>query len=164
MLAVLPLAGTERGPGGEAPFPFVVEGAIIMRAAAIAVLTLLIAAHAWAAEPWFLPYEPDADTLLLLHLDAEGAEQPDAGPLALAASLRNDATVIDGVFGRAAELDGHMQFIHVDGTDDLRLGVDQPFTVECWLRPDSTGGNIFSISINYYLAASFTKDLSLIHI
>ncbi len=125
-----------------------------MRATTIAVLTL-ITVGAWAAEPWFLPYEPDADTLLLLHLDAEGPEQPDSGPLAFPTSLQNGAAVIDGVFGQAAEVDGHKQFVRVDGTDELRLGVDQPFTVECWLRPDSTAGNIFSISINYYLAANF---------
>lgn len=125
-----------------------------MRTAAIAILTL-ITVGAYAAEPWFLPYEPDADTLVLLHLDAEGEAQPNAGTLEVDTVLRQGAPLIDGVFGRAVGIDGHGQCVRVASHDDLRLEVDQPFTIECWLRPESAEGTIFSVSINYYLNAHF---------
>ncbi|MBD3291781.1 MAG: hypothetical protein GF393_02590, partial [Armatimonadia bacterium] len=100
-----------------------------MRTAVITVCAL-IAVNAFAAEPWFLPYEVDEDTLLLLHLDAEGEEQPDAGPLDLPTSFAKGAESTEGVFGRAAYLDGNGQHIRVDDSDPLRFGVDEPFTIE----------------------------------
>ena len=125
------------------------------RMAVLAMLTL--AAHAWAAEPWFLPYEPDAQTQVLLHLDEDADEQPNAGTLDAAAMLVNDAPIIDGVFGGAVGLDGEGQCVRLPASEALRLRVDEPFTIECWVRPDSADGTIFSVGINYYLNAHFGR-------
>ncbi len=124
---------------------------------AVAVISLLIAVPAFASEAWFLPYEPDEDTLVLLHLDQPGEEQSNLGIAPVSATLVRGAQIEPGCFRGAALLDGREQFIMLPGDPLLRLRVDQPFTVEMWLRPDSVAGNIFSIGINFYLAAHFER-------
>ncbi len=127
-----------------------------MRTVVIAACALItITAH--ASEPWFLPYAADEDTAVLLHLDQEATEQPNLGSVEENAILRKNAPVIEGVFGKAAGLDGHGQCVRLPGTEALRLGVNEPFTIECWVRPDSADGTIFSVAINYYLNAHFGR-------
>ncbi|MEA3401724.1 MAG: 1,3-beta-galactosyl-N-acetylhexosamine phosphorylase N-terminal domain-containing protein [Armatimonadota bacterium] len=127
-----------------------------MRAICVAGL-LLSAAAAFGAEAWFLPYEPDEDTLLLLHLDEGGEEQPNLGTAPVDGQLVKGAESAEGVFGRGAELEGGGECVRVPFDESLRLAVDQPFTIECWFRPDSAEGTIFSVSINYYLAAHYNR-------
>ncbi|MFO8082613.1 MAG: 1,3-beta-galactosyl-N-acetylhexosamine phosphorylase N-terminal domain-containing protein, partial [Armatimonadota bacterium] len=127
-----------------------------MRTLAI-IICVLATFQARAAEPWLLPCEADPATQVLLHLDADTSQQPNAGTLDVDAMLVKDAPVIDGVFGSAVGLDGHGQCVRLPSTEDLRLGVDEPFTIECWIRPDSADGTIFSVGINYYLNAHFSR-------
>ncbi len=128
-----------------------------MRPVAVMLGVLMaIASPGLASEAWFLPYEPDADTLVLLHLDDPGDEQPNPGIAPVNGTLVRGARIEPGVFGGAAVLDGRDQCVRLPADPMLRLSVDQPFTVEMWLRPDGAEGNIFSIGINYYLSARGT--------
>ncbi|MFW6156528.1 MAG: 1,3-beta-galactosyl-N-acetylhexosamine phosphorylase N-terminal domain-containing protein, partial [Armatimonadota bacterium] len=127
-----------------------------MRILAIAICALATF-HAWAADPWFLSCEADPATEVLLHLDADTEQQPNAGTPGSDAMLVKGAPVIEGIFGNAVGLDGHGQCVRLPSTEDLRLGVDEPFTIECWVRPDSADGTIFSVGINYYLNAHFSR-------
>ncbi|MGC9320331.1 MAG: LamG domain-containing protein, partial [Armatimonadota bacterium] len=118
---------------------------------------LLTATSACAAEAGFLPYEPDGDTLLLLHLDEDGERQPNLGTVEVDGQLVKGAQSGKGVFGRGAELGGDGECVRVPFHEGLRLAVDQPFTIECWVRPDGADGTVFSVSINYYLAAHYSR-------
>lgn len=124
--------------------------------AIVVAVCMLAAVPASAAEAWFLPYEPDADTLILLHLDAEGEVQPNAGSLEADGVLADGAASTAGMFGGGALLEGAEEEIRVP-SGDLRLDVGEPFTVEAWMRPDGTDGNVFSIAINYYLTAHYAR-------
>ncbi|NLO06029.1 MAG: hypothetical protein GX131_09420 [candidate division WS1 bacterium] len=126
-----------------------------MRTIAIVILSL-VPLTANAAEAWFLPYEADADTVLLLHLD-EPAETS-TGALALVPQLKGAAQIDSGVFGGAAQLGGSGDAIIIPRDEALRFAVDEPFTIECWLRPESTEGTIFSIAINHYLSGQFGQS------
>ncbi len=133
------------------------EGEISMTRVAITALCTLATLPVHAAEAWFLPYEPDEQTLVLLHLDEDDGPQPVEGVLGVTAEMRKDAPSVPGVFGRAAGLDGRGQCVRLPSHEMLRLAVDQPFTVEMWLRPDGPEGNIFSVAINYYLTAHYAR-------
>ncbi len=127
-----------------------------MRAALI--LTCVIcAAPLFAAEAWFLPYEPDEHTIALFHFDEEADQQPNAAGTDLQATLVKGATIGEGIFGSGVRLDGPKQCIRFGDSERLSFGNAQPFTIEGWIHPDSAEGSIFSIGTRFYLQANFSR-------
>lgn len=113
---------------------------------------LLVAVPGLASENWFLPYEPDDHTLVLLHLDAPDRAEENAGLLKLTAKLRGDTKRGEGKFGGGVTLDGSDCGVGVSNDTRLRMAYNDPFTVEMWFRPQSaSNASLWSLGTRYYL-------------
>jgi len=124
------------------------------------ILLLLVAAPLTAAENWFLPYEPDEHTLFLAHLDreAELAKPHAKGPVTL--TLKGGAQLGEGFSGRGLALNGDKQTLMASASKDVfQLRCNQPFTVECWVRPESgDAAGLLSIGTRFYFQITPGKN------
>jgi len=115
----------------------------------VVIAVLVVGALAGAVPPaaWFLPYSPDADTLVLAHCDdasVEGSAAVGLKPMEVPAFCR-------GRFGRAFRLSAGKQCLKIVGRDALRFGQNDPFTIEMWVRPaDTRGGALWSCAVRFY--------------
>jgi len=77
------------------------------------------------------PYEADARTGVLLHLDGDAN---DAGGAENHGKVQGDAAWAEGKFGGALALDGRGGVV-IPGSGTTYVG-DSSWTVECWFRPE----------------------------
>lgn len=118
----------------------------------------LVAVPGSAGENWFLPYAPDEHTLVLLHFDEQGAQEPNAARPAEGQTaspsfaLMRGAVRETGQFGAGIHFDGVKATLSTPAGKDLRLRNDQDFTVEMWVRPSQdTTGTLFTLAGRFYL-------------
>ena len=93
----------------------------------LVVAGLLFGNCSHAAENWFLPYEEDEHTLVLLHLDAGGAVEENSGRLPVEARPKGSAGAGEGRFGGGAQLDGATGSVGLTPDEGLRLGHDHSY-------------------------------------
>ena len=120
-----------------------------------AVWSLLCFLHctlpAAAAENWFLPYEPDAHTIVLVHLDGPQAGERAEARTPAQVTLTDNAQHADGRFSGGVALAGPKQCVRVDGVPRLILDNDADFTVELWCRPKTAASaSLFSLGTRFY--------------
>ncbi len=149
----------------------------------IIALSMLVAVGCCAAEE--TPYEPDENTVLLLHMDeGEGEVTADGSPSRLTVSLesppRQPVWEEQGKFGRCLHFDGDNADADGDGTGDAdglifadegQLQVGEGLTVEAWIKPERLVGaqgiltrvggcryNLFAQGAALYLSMSMIAD------
>jgi len=115
----------------------------------VALLALLsFTADGEAGAPWFLPREPEADTLVYVAFEDEAVKGAAGGELALMDGAERAA----GRFGRGLRLSRGKQHVRINSTAAVQFGRQDPFTVEMWVRPaDRRGGALWSLATRYYL-------------
>lgn len=116
---------------------------------ALALLALVsFASGSEAGEPWFLPREPDVDTLVQVAFEDEVVKGSAGGELA----LMDGAVRVPGRFGSGLRLSRGKQHVRINSTAAIQFGRQDPFTVETWVRPaDGRGGGLWSLATRYYL-------------
>ena len=123
-----------------------------MRQLSTTLAALVLLPLAQAAENWFLPYEPDGQTIALFHLDSESDEQRSAAEGEITIKFHKGASRVAGKFGQAADLRGNGQILRLSKHDALLLRNDQEFTIELWAKPElgnKTG--LISLATRFYL-------------
>lgn len=117
-----------------------------------AMLPLLLISRALTSEAWFMPYETDEHTLVLLHFDGDGAMERNFGVLGGEAMLVGNARRGHGRFGDGIVFDGSKGSVRFPMHERLKFKRNQPFTVECWMRPETDAQvSIFSIATRFYV-------------
>ncbi|MEW6356082.1 MAG: lacto-N-biose phosphorylase central domain-containing protein [Planctomycetota bacterium] len=115
-------------------------------------LLLLCVRPIFAAENWFLPYEPDDKTIALFHLDGDEEEQRSAAKPEISITFQKDAAHDAGRFGKGAKLNGHGAVLRLSKNDAFLLKNDQEFTVELWCKPATNDdAGLISIGTRFYL-------------
>ena len=119
----------------------------------LAVLSCVVfAADLYAQELWFLPYEPDDRTVCLFHFDGKDAVEKSAAALPIEGSLRGDAARGPGRFGQGLVLKGPKQHLRLGKHEALKLGRNEPFTIELWCRPEANAeAGLISVGTRFYL-------------
>ncbi len=127
---------------------------MLMLRSSLALLSFVPASLAvLASENWFLPYEPDEHTLVLLHLDQAGDIAANAGQLPITAQLVGGVKRAHAMFGGGVQTGrGVKPSLSLKPHEALRFAFNQPFTVELWFWPESgRGGSLWSLGTRFYL-------------
>lgn len=123
---------------------------------------LPLAAPSRGAENWFLPYAPDEHTLVLLHCDGQGDQEPNAAqpaegePSLRSFALVNGAVHNEGYFGGGVRFDGVKASLTAPLPASAAFRNNQDFTVETWLRC-AKGGAICSLGQQFYLGVDLEE-------
>lgn len=100
-------------------------------------------------------YSPDANTVLLLHMNESSWNGTDRDVIDSSGKGNNGVsyngvnTTADGKFGRAGDFDGTDDYIECwgAGIDSLSFGANTDFTIECWVKLDKFTGQEFNLFV-----------------